>query len=89
MEHELNKLDRLLQLAPGSTYNVIVKHQNPTELNGRLAEYDIQLDEIGMLPHDQQDQWKQLCLLADIDKKYWKDQDLLNTDKQVLDLILT
>lgn len=88
MEHELNKLDRLLQLTPGTAYKVIIQHQHPGEMNHKLAEYDVILDDNGMLPKNQLQQWQKLCLLADISKRYWKDQDLLNTDKQILDLVL-
>ena len=76
-EHELNKLDRLLDVPIGTSKSVIVGHADSTVINTKLAKYGIKLKKSGILPKEQRMQWRALMIAAGVSEKYWKDPDLL------------
>jgi hypothetical protein len=78
--HELDKLDRFLGVAEGTSYDVIIRHAHPHLINPRLALYGIALDQDGLLPKEQRPAWKILMQKAGVSQHYWKDPDLLVDD---------
>lgn len=77
MPHELEKLDRYFGLEPGTSYTVLIQHRNPAPLNPSLAPHGIVLDEYGMVPKNQHENWQRLMKAAGISQVYWKDKELL------------
>ncbi len=86
MAHELDNLDRYLGVEIGTSYLVLVKHQNPIQLNAKLESQGIALDEFGMVPKSQHNAWKTLMQLAGVSSRYWKDKDLLLPEAIVTNL---
>ncbi len=86
MSHELNKLDQYLGVPIGTSYRVVVQHQNPAELNQKLIQHGIALDDYGMVPKSQRAAWKTLMQAAMVDQRYWKDKDLLLPEATVISL---
>jgi hypothetical protein len=86
MPHDLEKLDLYLGVPTGTSYRVIVQHQNPAELNPKLAPYGIALDSYGMVPKNQRAAWKVLMQTAGVDQRYWKDKDLLLPEAKITTL---
>lgn len=80
MTHELNKLDYFLDIALGTSYSVLICHGDPTELNRHLAQHYVVLDADGCIPKEQRSQWRTLMECLGINRRYWRDPDLLNED---------
>ena len=85
-KHELTKLDMFLDVPEGTSFNILIKHNDPRILNKKLMIYGITLDEYGLVSKHQRGKWKQLMQQAGISKRYWKDPDLLIEDVTIDDL---
>jgi len=85
MSHELDKLDKHLELPIGTSRSVVCSHKDPTLLNEKLAKYGIELTHIGMLPKEQQPKWQALMKELGVAERYWKNKDRLTPSDFVND----
>lgn len=83
MNHELEKLDKFLGLPIGTSYDVLIRHNDPRLLNDKLRFRGIVLDHDGILPKAQRGKWRQLMTEAGVHKRYWKDPELLTEETTI------